>query len=95
MALATSHPQFLFVSSKFYRYLMSLLLLVHLQPGEDPVCKFPAITEECQTRCTSHLENYKACVGRIQGKKDADCEAWYFDNLRCLDKCVSVDAYCA
>ncbi|RYH31990.1 hypothetical protein EON65_01570 [archaeon] len=26
---------------------------------------------------------------RIEKAKEGDCEAWYFDYITCLDKCVS------
>lgn len=32
---------------------------------------------------------YKACKVRIAAAKEGDCEAWYFDFLKCVDKCVS------
>jgi hypothetical protein len=30
----------------------------------------------------------KACVGRITAKGHGDCEPYYFDLLKCIDKCV-------
>jgi hypothetical protein len=29
------------------------------------------------------------CSKRIAGGKEGDCEPWYFDYLKCIDKCVS------
>eukprot|EP01041_Mallomonas_annulata_P008155 gene8155-16764_t len=56
---------------------------------EEPVDPFPAITEACKPKCTPQFASYKACIERIEKKKEGDCEAWYFDYYNCLDKCVT------
>ena len=33
----------------------------------------------------------KACKARIEKTKEGDCEPWYFDYWKCIDKCVSAD----
>ena len=36
-----------------------------------------------------NFEN-QACEKRIETAKEGDCEPWYFDYYKCLDKCVSI-----
>jgi hypothetical protein len=36
----------------------------------------------------------QACAARIKGNADADCESWYFDYYKCLDKWVSSVCVC-
>jgi Ubiquinol-cytochrome C reductase hinge protein len=31
----------------------------------------------------------QSCIKRIEKKGSGDCEAWYFDYYKCIDKCVS------
>ena len=31
----------------------------------------------------------QSCIKRIEKKGEGDCEAWYFDYYKCIDKCVS------
>jgi hypothetical protein len=31
----------------------------------------------------------QACAARIKTNPEADCESWYFDYYKCLDKWVS------
>eukprot|EP00211_Chloroparvula_japonica_P018792 CAMPEP_0119121432 /NCGR_PEP_ID=MMETSP1310-20130426/2060_1 /TAXON_ID=464262 /ORGANISM="Genus nov. species nov., Strain RCC2339" /LENGTH=70 /DNA_ID=CAMNT_0007110995 /DNA_START=115 /DNA_END=327 /DNA_ORIENTATION=+ len=46
--------------------------------------------EDCKPQCTKQLENYLACVKRIENHPDpeANCEAWWWDYQGCLDKCA-------
>jgi len=30
---------------------------------------------------------YEACKARIEKTKEGDCEPWYFDYWKCIDKC--------
>lgn len=36
----------------------------------------------------------QACAARIKGNPEADCESWYFDYYKCLDKWVSSEQCC-
>lgn len=47
----------------------------------------PKLTEECKPKCTAPMAAYEACKERIAKHKDGDCESWYFDYLKCIDKC--------
>lgn len=31
---------------------------------------------------------YEKCIPRIQAKGEGTCEPWYFDYIKCVDKCV-------
>ncbi|CAN0284721.1 unnamed protein product, partial [Discosporangium mesarthrocarpum] len=31
----------------------------------------------------------QACAGRVNAKGFGTCEPWFFDYLKCVDKCVS------
>eukprot|EP00620_Florenciella_sp_RCC1587_P020959 CAMPEP_0182556566 /NCGR_PEP_ID=MMETSP1324-20130603/789_1 /TAXON_ID=236786 /ORGANISM="Florenciella sp., Strain RCC1587" /LENGTH=69 /DNA_ID=CAMNT_0024768475 /DNA_START=48 /DNA_END=257 /DNA_ORIENTATION=+ len=56
---------------------------------EDPVCQLPQIKEACKTSaCASTLSHYTECVERINAKGGGDCEPYYFDLLKCVDKCA-------
>eukprot|EP00565_Helicotheca_tamesis_P003809 CAMPEP_0185725716 /NCGR_PEP_ID=MMETSP1171-20130828/1907_1 /TAXON_ID=374046 /ORGANISM="Helicotheca tamensis, Strain CCMP826" /LENGTH=88 /DNA_ID=CAMNT_0028393909 /DNA_START=76 /DNA_END=342 /DNA_ORIENTATION=+ len=56
---------------------------------EDPVDPLPTIRAECLKACPAPKAAYDACVKRIEDKGEGDCEAWYFDMLHCVDKCVA------
>eukprot|EP01040_Poterioochromonas_malhamensis_P004586 gene4588-4917_t len=58
-------------------------------PGDDsePVDVLPKLTEGCKPQCTEQWAKYEACIVRLEKKKEGDCEPWYFDHLKCLDKC--------
>jgi len=47
---------------------------------------FVVETEKAKEKCVQEWENYETCGKRIQGKSGHDCEAWYFDYFKCLDK---------
>ena len=32
---------------------------------------------------------YTDCVERIRSKGEGDCEAWFFDIMKCADKCIA------
>eukprot|EP00603_Paraphysomonas_imperforata_P013181 CAMPEP_0114477676 /NCGR_PEP_ID=MMETSP0104-20121206/15500_1 /TAXON_ID=37642 ORGANISM="Paraphysomonas imperforata, Strain PA2" /NCGR_SAMPLE_ID=MMETSP0104 /ASSEMBLY_ACC=CAM_ASM_000202 /LENGTH=67 /DNA_ID=CAMNT_0001652659 /DNA_START=42 /DNA_END=245 /DNA_ORIENTATION=+ len=53
---------------------------------DEPVCPIPAITEKVKHRCAGEWQRYEACAARIKGNAEADCESWYFDYYKCLDK---------
>eukprot|EP00981_Chlorochromonas_danica_P004094 scaffold795_cov164-Ochromonas_danica.AAC.4 len=53
----------------------------------EPVNPMVALTEACKPKCTVQWEKYQACIPRIEKAKEGDCEAWYFDFYKCLDKC--------
>lgn len=55
---------------------------------EDPVDALPELRKECAKGCTAPKKDYDACVKRIADRGEGDCEAWYFDYLHCIDKCV-------
>ena len=46
------------------------------------------VNQECAPKCAKYLENYNACAVRIQGKEEVNCQEWWFDYQKCLDKCV-------
>lgn len=56
---------------------------------EEPVDPLPALRQECKPSCIAQFEKYEACVKRVKAKGEGDCEAWFFDYLHCLDKCVA------
>ncbi len=60
-----------------------------LQSEEDPVDILPQLRQDCLKTCPAPKANYEACVKRIESKGEGDCEAWYFDMLSCVDKCVA------
>ena len=35
--------------------------------------------------CISYVR--QSCIARIEKSKEGDCEAWYFDYMKCIDKC--------
>jgi ubiquinol-cytochrome c reductase subunit 6 len=45
------------------------------------------MTEACKPKCTAAFAAYQACEERIKTKPGHDCEAWYFDYYKCIDKC--------
>ena len=57
---------------------------------EDPVCALPAIKEACKNSdgCKGVLHHYQECLTRNADKKGYDCEPYYFDLLKCVDKCA-------
>ena len=55
---------------------------------EEPQCAYPALTAACEPKCTGPMAAYEACKERIAKKPElGDCEPWYFDYLKCIDKC--------
>lgn len=58
-------------------------------PIEDsePVSPLPALTEACKPKCKSQLASYESCVDRIKKKGHGECEPWFFDYMKCIDKC--------
>ena len=73
-------------------YIIQFHSFIHCIPQSDDevVDPMPAIREECKvTTCNSGKTNYEACVKRITENKFGDCEAWYFDWLKCADKCIA------
>ena len=59
------------------------------QQDEEPVDRLPQLREECKPSCTTSMSKYEACVKRVKAAGEGDCEAWFFDHLHCLDKCVA------
>ncbi|EGB11359.1 hypothetical protein AURANDRAFT_69671 [Aureococcus anophagefferens] len=55
---------------------------------EEPVCPLPAMRKACEPKCTDAYKAYLSCVDRIEAKGGGDCEPYYFDWLKCLDKCA-------
>eukprot|EP01031_Cornospumella_fuschlensis_P033080 gene33080-40015_t len=53
----------------------------------EPVDPLPQLTEACKPKCTTEWGKYQACIPRIEKAKEGDCEAWYFDYIKCLDQC--------
>jgi ubiquinol-cytochrome c reductase subunit 6 len=49
----------------------------------------PAIREACKAECPGEKKQYDACVKRITESKQGDCEAWFIDFVRCVDKCLA------
>ena len=49
----------------------------------------PKIRKECMDSCTKQKDLYKACVGRIEAKKEGDCEVWFMEWMSCADKCIA------
>ncbi len=74
--------------------LLLSLFLVPIRPipflpqSDEPVDCLPALRQECIKKCPVEVKNYEACKDRIKAKGSGDCEAWYFDMLKCVDKCV-------
>ena len=75
--------------------LTPFLLLTHLslslcRADEDPQCALPAIKEACKSSdaCKPTLHHYQECLTRNADKKGYDCEPYYFDLLKCVDKCA-------
>jgi len=54
---------------------------------EEPECQYPKITEACKPSCKPAFAAYEACKERIKTKPGYDCEQWYFDYMKCIDKC--------
>jgi len=51
-----------------------------------------------QRRCAvpgglAHPSRPQACVERITAKGAGECEPYYFDFLKCVDKCVAPKAF--
>jgi len=55
---------------------------------EEPVCPLPSLRKACEPKCADVFKTYLACADRIEQKGSGDCEAWYFDWLKCIDKCA-------
>ena len=53
----------------------------------------PTLREQCASKCAPQTALYDKCVERIELKGEGDCEAWYFDKLHCVDKCVAPQAF--
>ena len=51
------------------------------------MCQFPIITEACKPACKAPFTAYEACKVRIKSKPGEDCEQWFFDYMKCVDKC--------
>eukprot|EP00558_Chaetoceros_sp_UNC1202_P010936 CAMPEP_0197247032 /NCGR_PEP_ID=MMETSP1429-20130617/25991_1 /TAXON_ID=49237 /ORGANISM="Chaetoceros sp., Strain UNC1202" /LENGTH=67 /DNA_ID=CAMNT_0042707837 /DNA_START=22 /DNA_END=225 /DNA_ORIENTATION=+ len=56
---------------------------------EEPVDVLPTLRKDCLKQCPAPKLAYEACIKRIEIKGEGDCEAWYFDMLGCVDKCVA------
>eukprot|EP00540_Astrosyne_radiata_P012248 CAMPEP_0116844992 /NCGR_PEP_ID=MMETSP0418-20121206/13013_1 /TAXON_ID=1158023 /ORGANISM="Astrosyne radiata, Strain 13vi08-1A" /LENGTH=67 /DNA_ID=CAMNT_0004476041 /DNA_START=59 /DNA_END=262 /DNA_ORIENTATION=+ len=56
---------------------------------EEPVDPLPKLREDCLKSCPKAKADYDSCVKRIEAKGEGDCEAWYFDLIHCVDKCVA------
>lgn len=54
---------------------------------EEPTCVLPKLTEACKPKCVEVYAKYEACKARIEKTKEGDCEPWYFDYWKCIDKC--------
>eukprot|EP00520_Triparma_pacifica_P008094 CAMPEP_0118664732 /NCGR_PEP_ID=MMETSP0785-20121206/18193_1 /TAXON_ID=91992 /ORGANISM="Bolidomonas pacifica, Strain CCMP 1866" /LENGTH=77 /DNA_ID=CAMNT_0006558705 /DNA_START=25 /DNA_END=255 /DNA_ORIENTATION=+ len=54
---------------------------------DEPVDVLPKLRKDCESSCTKESEAYEKCKERIEKKGHGDCEAWYFDKLKCIDKC--------
>ena len=52
-----------------------------------------SLRADCTKKCPNEQKNYDACKKRIEEKGHGDCEAWYFDQLKCIDKCVVPQAF--
>eukprot|EP00640_Fibrocapsa_japonica_P008339 CAMPEP_0113933670 /NCGR_PEP_ID=MMETSP1339-20121228/926_1 /TAXON_ID=94617 /ORGANISM="Fibrocapsa japonica" /LENGTH=67 /DNA_ID=CAMNT_0000935077 /DNA_START=76 /DNA_END=279 /DNA_ORIENTATION=- /assembly_acc=CAM_ASM_000762 len=53
----------------------------------EPVDKIPELREACKPTCKSDWDNYRACISRVEKKGYGNCEPWYLDYLKCMDKC--------
>eukprot|EP00527_Entomoneis_sp_CCMP2396_P007338 CAMPEP_0198149498 /NCGR_PEP_ID=MMETSP1443-20131203/46881_1 /TAXON_ID=186043 /ORGANISM="Entomoneis sp., Strain CCMP2396" /LENGTH=67 /DNA_ID=CAMNT_0043814557 /DNA_START=108 /DNA_END=311 /DNA_ORIENTATION=- len=54
------------------------------------------IREECKNKdCIFQKQEYDQCVSRITEKKFGDCEAWFFDWIKCADKCIAPKIFSA
>lgn len=53
------------------------------------MCPLPELRKSCEPKCKSFYAHYEACKERIEKKGAGDCEPYYFDWLKCIDKCVS------
>ena len=60
---------------------------------EEPVDHLPQLRKDCVKSCPGPKANYDACVKRIEKSGTGDCEAWYFDLIQCVDKCVAPKAF--
>lgn len=58
------------------------------QADEEPVDPKPILEKQCHSSCTTPWTAYQKCETRIKEKGFGDCEAWYFDYWKCVDKCV-------
>ena len=59
-----------------------------MDDDEEVVCPLPKMKKDCEPKCASTFAHYLACVDRITAKGSGDCEPYYFDYLKCIDKCV-------
>ena len=79
-------------------FLLPLSLLIHLtlildhslpRPPRWPLTLHPLITAlfilHQPALCISYIG--QSCIARIEKSKEGDCEAWYFDYMKCIDKC--------
>jgi ubiquinol-cytochrome c reductase subunit 6 len=48
-----------------------------------------AIKDECRSSCPDAVKEYNACVERITAKGSGECEPYYFDLIKCIDKCAA------
>lgn len=69
--------------------LTGITLSGKIQSEQEVVDPLPKLKEECLGKCPTPKGNYDACVKRIEATGEGDCEAWYFDMLHCVDKCVA------
>ncbi|GMI57127.1 hypothetical protein ScalyP_jg10650 [Parmales sp. scaly parma] len=60
---------------------------------DDPVDPLPALKEKCKPGCKIEWAKYEACGERIAAKGSGDCEPWYFDFLKCIDRCVAPELF--
>ena len=69
--------------------------LEHKQQADDeePVDHLPQLRKDCVKSCPGPKADYDACVKRIEKSGTGDCEAWYFDLIHCVDKCVAPKAF--
>ncbi|KAJ1412689.1 hypothetical protein B484DRAFT_352985 [Ochromonadaceae sp. CCMP2298] len=54
---------------------------------EEPLCVLPQLTKLCEPKCVAPFKQYNDCSKRLDAGKAGDCEPWYFDYLKCIDKC--------
>lgn len=46
----------------------------------------PELRENAKGSCKAPFAAYEACIERIKAKGHGECEPYYFDYLKCVDK---------